>query len=131
MNINMAKMKRTDVIVALYILTAFVMMIVPIPLWLLDFFMALNMAIAFTILFVCMFAKEVLELSYFPTILLFTTTFRIAMSVSSTRSILNVGDAGNVVKTFGKFVGGGNLIIGAIIFLILTLIQFLVINKGT
>ncbi len=131
MNINMAKMKRTDVIVALYILTAFVMMIVPIPLWLLDFFMALNMAIAFTILFVCMFAKEVLELSYFPTILLFTTIFRIAMSVSSTRSILNVGDAGNVVKTFGKFVGGGNLIIGAIIFLILTLIQFLVINKGT
>ena len=131
MNIDMAKMKRTDIVVALYILTAFVMLIVPIPLWLLDVFMALNMAIAFTILFVCMFAKEVLELSYFPTILLFTTIFRIAMSVSSTRSILSTGEAGNVVKTFGKFVGGGDLIIGAIIFLILTLIQFLVINKGT
>ncbi len=125
------KMRRTDVIVALYVLIAFVMFIVPLPAWLLDILMAFNMAIAFTVIFVCMFSKEVLDMSYFPTILLFTTIFRIAINVSSTRLILTTGSAGNVVLTFGEFVGGGNLIVGAIIFIILILIQFLVINKGS
>ncbi len=125
------KMRRTDAVVAVYILVAFIMFIVPLPAWLLDFFMAFNMAMAFTILFVCMFAKEVLDLSYFPTILLFTTIFRIAMNVSSTRLILTTGEAGNVVRTFGEFVGGGDLIVGTIIFIILIMIQFLVINKGS
>lgn len=125
------KMKKMDSVVAIYVLVSFIMLIVRLPLPLLDFFMAFNMAIAFTILFVCMFAKEVLDLSYFPTILLFTTIFRIAMNVSSTRAILTEGKAGNVVMTFGQFVGGGNLIVGAIIFIILILVQFLVINKGT
>ena len=125
------KMKKWDAVVAVYVLTAFVMLIVPLPAGMLDFFMAFNMAVAFTVLFVCMFAKEVLDLSYFPTVLLFTTIFRIAMNVSSTRLILTTGTAGNVVQTFGEFVGGGNLIVGAIIFIILILVQFLVINKGT
>lgn len=125
------KLKKMDAVVAIYMLVAFVMLIVPLPAWLLDVFMAFNMAIAFTILFVCMFAKEVLDLSYFPTILLFTTIFRIAMNVSSTRLILTTGEAGNVVTTFGEFVGGGDLIVGAIIFIILILVQFMVINKGT
>lgn len=128
---NLANMKKTDVMVALYILIAFVMLIVPLPAGMLDFFMAFNMAVAFTILFVCMFVKEVLDMSYFPTILLFTTIFRIAMNVSSTRLILTEGEAGNVVQTFGEFVGGGDLIVGAIIFIILILVQFLVINKGS
>ncbi len=128
MNMRMAK---SDAIVAVYILVAFVMLIVPLPAVLLDVFMAFNIAIGFVILFVCMFAKEVLDLSYFPTILLFTTIFRIAMNVSSTRLILTTGTAGNVVLTFGQFVGGGDLIVGAIIFIILILIQFLVINKGS
>ena len=131
MNINITKLSRTDAIVAIYILVAFLMFIIPLPSWLLDIFMAFNIAIAFTVLFVCMFTKEVLDLSYFPTILLFTTIFRIAMNVSSTRLILKTGTSGNVVKTFGEFVGGGDLIIGAIIFIILILIQFLVINKGS
>lgn len=131
MNINIAKMSRTDAIVAIYILVAFLMFIIPLPAWMLDIFMAFNIAIAFTVLFVCMFTKEVLDLSYFPTILLFTTIFRIAMNVSSTRLILKTGTSGNVVKTFGEFVGGGDLIIGAIIFIIMILIQFLVINKGS
>ena len=131
MNINIAKMSKTDAIVAIYILVAFLMFLIPLPAGLLDVFMAFNIAIAFTILFVCMFIKEVLDLSYFPTILLFTTIFRIAMNVSSTRLILKTGTSGNVVKTFGEFVGGGDLIIGAIIFVILILIQFLVINKGS
>ena len=130
MNLN-GKMKTTDAIVAVYVLVSFIMLIVPLPSWLLDVFMAFNMAIAFTILFVCMFVKEVLDMSYFPTILLFTTIFRIAMNVSSTRLILTTGNAGNVVMTFGQFVGGGDLIVGAIIFIILILVQFMVINKGS
>lgn len=126
-----AKMARTDVMVAVYMLVAFIMLIVPLPAGVLDVFMAFNIAIAFTILFVCMFTKEVLDLSYYPTILLFTTIFRIAMNVSSTRLILTTGTSGNVVRTFGQFVGGGDLIVGAIVFVILILVQFLVINKGT
>ena len=125
------QIKKADAGVALYILAAFIMFIVPIPAALLDVFMAFNIAIAFTILFVAMFSKEVLEMSYFPTILLFTTIFRIAMNVSSTRNILTIGYAGNVVQTFGEFVGGGDLIIGGIVFIILILIQFMVINKGS
>lgn len=128
MNLRLAK---TDAMVAIYILVAFIMLIVPLPAGILDIFMAFNIAIAFTVLFVCMFSEEVLDLSYFPTILLFTTIFRIAMNVSSTRLILTTGDSGNVVKTFGQFVGGGDLIVGAIIFIILIMIQFMVINKGS
>nr|WP_296460497.1 flagellar biosynthesis protein FlhA [uncultured Acetatifactor sp.] len=124
-------MARTDVMIAIYVLVAFMMFIVPLPAGILDVFMALNIAIAFTILFACMFIKEVLDMSYFPTILLFTTIFRIAMNVSSTRLILKTGTSGNVVMTFGEFVGGGDLIIGAIVFIILIMIQFLVINKGS
>ena len=126
-----SRLAKTDAIVAIYILVAFVMLIVPLPAGLLDVFMAFNIAISFTILFMCMFSKEVLDLSYFPTILLFTTIFRIAMNVSSTRLILTTGTSGNVVRTFGEFVGGGDMIVGAIIFIILILIQFLVINKGS
>ena len=125
------KMARTDVMIAIYVLVAFMMFIVPLPAGILDVFMALNIAIAFTVLFACMFIKEVLDMSYFPTILLFTTIFRIAMNVSSTRLILKTGTSGNVVMTFGEFVGGGDLIIGAIVFIILIMIQFLVINKGS
>lgn len=125
------KLQKWDAVVAIYILTAFIMLIVPLPAWLLDVFMAFNMAVAFTVLFAAMFTKEVLDMSYFPSILLFTTIFRIAMNVSSTRLILTTGTAGNVVMTFGQFVGGGDLIVGAVIFIILILVQFLVINKGT
>jgi len=124
-------MKKADLGVALYILAAFIMLIVPIDSWLLDILLACNMAIAFSILFRCMFAKEVLEMSFFPTVLLFTTIFRIALNVSSTKLILTTGNPGNVVETFGNFVGGGDLIIGAIVFIILIIVQFMVINKGS
>ncbi len=124
-------MRKADIGVALYILAAFIMFIVPIPSQLLDVLLACNIAVAFSVLFGCMFAKEVLELSFFPTVLLFTTIFRIALNVSSTRLILTTGDPGNVVSTFGSYVGGNDLIVGAIIFIILILIQFMVINKGS
>ena len=124
-------MKKQDLGVALYILAAIVMLIVPISNKLLDVLLAFNMAIAFMILFGTMFAKEVLDMSYYPTILLFTTIFRIALNVSSTRLILSTGDPGNVVATFGEFVGGGDLVIGIVVFIILILVQFIVINKGS
>ena len=125
------KIKQADFFVALYILTAFAMFIISIPSWLLDILLGLNIAMAFTILFTCMFIKEVLDLSFFPTILLFTTIFRIALNVSSTKLILRTGNPGNVVSTFGEYVGGGDLIIGSIVFVILIIIQFMVINKGS
>ena len=124
-------MKKQDLGVALYILAAFVMLIVPIPNTLLDILLAFNMALAFTILFTTMFAKEVLDMSYYPTILLFRTIFRIALNVSSTRLILSTGNPGNVVATFGQFVGGGDMVIGIVVFIILILVQFIVINKGS
>ena len=127
----MTGMKRADIGVALYVLAAFVMFIISIPSWILDILLAINIAIAFTILFTCMFSKEVLDMSYFPTMLLFTTIFRIALNVSSTKLILTTGDPGNVVETFGQYVGGGDLIIGFIVFIILIIIQFMVINKGS
>ena len=125
------KFGSADAAVAVYILAAFVMFIVTIPSELLDVLLAINIAVAFTILFTSMFAKEVLDLSFYPTILLFTTIFRIALNVSSTKLILGTGDPGNVVATFGEYVGGGDLIIGTIVFIILIIIQFMVINKGS
>ncbi len=124
-------MKKADLAVAGYVLAAFIMLIVQIPSGLLDVLLCINMAVAFTIMFGSMFAKEALDMSYFPTVLLFTTIFRISLNVSSTRLILTSGDPGNVVRTFGQFVGGNDLIMGAIVFIILIIIQFMVINKGS
>ena len=124
-------MKKADLAVAGYVLAAYIMLIVPIPSGLLDVLLCINMAVAFTIMFGSMFAKEALDMSYFPTVLLFTTIFRISLNVSSTRLILTSGDPGNVVRTFGQFVGGNDLIMGAIVFIILIIIQFMVINKGS
>ncbi len=127
----MTNMKKADVGVAAYVLAAFIMLIIPIPSQLLDVLLACNIAVSFTIMFGCMFANEVLQMSYFPTILLFTTIFRIALNVSSTRLILTTGDPGNVVETFGQYVGGGDLIVGCIVFVILIIVQFMIINKGS
>ena len=124
-------MKKADVGVALYLLAAIIFFIVPIPSLLLDVMLAINISIAMIILFNALFVQEVLDMSFFPTLLLFTTIFRISLNVSSLRLILSTGDPGNVIKTFGSFVGGNNLVIGAIIFIVITIIQFIVINKGS
>ncbi|MEE1250371.1 MAG: flagellar biosynthesis protein FlhA [Lachnospiraceae bacterium] len=124
-------MKKADVGVALYLLAAVIFFIIPIPNYLLDVMLAINISIALVILFNALFVQEVLDMSFFPTLLLFTTIFRISLNVSSTRLILSTGDPGNVVETFGQFVGGGDLIIGTIVFIVLILIQFIVINKGS
>lgn len=124
-------MKKADVGVALYLLVAIIFFIVPIPSILLDIMLAFNISIALVILMNALFVKEVLDMSFFPTLLLFTTLFRISLNVSSTRLILTTGDPGNVVRTFGQFVGGSDFIIGAIIFVVMILIQLIVINKGS
>lgn len=124
-------MKKADIGVALYLLSAIIMLIVPLSNVVLDILLAVNISIAFVILFQTMFTKEVLDLSFYPTILLFTTIFRIGLNVSSTRLILSTGNPGNVVATFGEFVGGGDLVIGIVIFIILLIVQFVIINKGS
>ncbi len=125
------KIKIADLGVSVYLLIAFIMLIVPMPETLLDVFLTLDMGISFTILFTSMFAEEVLGMSFYPTMLLFSTIFRIALNVSSTRLILANGSAGNVIQVFGEFVGGGDLVIGIIVYLILVIVQFMVINKGS
>ncbi|MBQ1802618.1 MAG: flagellar biosynthesis protein FlhA [Lachnobacterium sp.] len=124
-------MNLSDVGIAVYLLCAIIFFIVPIPSILLDVMLAINISIALIILFNVLFVKEVLDMSFFPTLLLFTTIFRISLNVSSTRLILSTGDPGNVVRTFGNFVGGGDMIIGTIVFIVLVIIQFVVINKGS
>jgi len=124
-------MKKADFGIALYLLCAVLFFIIPIPATLLDVMLAINIGTALIILFNALFAREVLDMSFFPTLLLFTTIFRISLNVSSTRLILTTGEPGNVVETFGMFVGGDNLIIGGIVFIVLIIIQFVVINKGS
>ncbi|MCR4616607.1 MAG: flagellar biosynthesis protein FlhA [Lachnospiraceae bacterium] len=125
------KIPFKDFAVAIYIVVAIIMLIIPIPPFLLDILLALDFALSMTIMFGTMFAAEVLDMSFFPTLLLFTTVFRIGLNASSTRQILLNGYAGNVVQIFGNFVGGGNLVVGVIIFIILIIVQFMVINKGS
>jgi flagellar biosynthesis protein FlhA len=124
-------MQKSDLFVGIYLMAAVIFFIIPIPNWLLDILITFNLMIALVILFNCLYAEETLDMSSFPTILLFTTIFRISLNVSSTRLILSSGDPGVVVQTFGEFVGGGNLVIGAIIFIVLVIIQMVVINKGS
>ncbi len=123
--------KRTDIAVAAYILAAVLFFIIPIPSFLLDIMLAVNLSVALVIMMNTLFVKEVLDMSFFPTMLLFATIFRISLNVSSTRLILTTGNPGNVVRTFGEFVGGGDIIVGTIVFIVLVIIQFVVINKGS
>ncbi len=124
-------MKKQDLFLGLYILLPVIFLIVPIPPLLLDVLILFNISIALIILFNALFSKEALSMSSFPTLLLMTTLFRMSLNVGSTRNILMTGYAGNVVETFGQFVGGGSLVIGVVIFMILIIIQFIVINKGS
>lgn len=125
------RIKKNDLFIGIYLLSAVLFFIISIPSWLLDILLAINIMVALVVLFNSLFAKEVLDMASFPTMLLFTTIFRISLNVSSTKLILKNGDAGKVVSTFGQFVGGGNLVIGIIIFIIIIIIQFIVINKGS
>ena len=124
-------MAKSDIALGAFILIPILFLIIPVPLFLLDILFGLNIALSMIILFNALFSKEPLDMSSFPTLLLLTTLFRLALNVSSTRNILLYGEAGNVVNTFGNFVGGGNLVVGGIVFLVLIIMQLLVINKGS
>src|SRR3712207_1069329 len=122
--------KYSDLLAAGGIVLVVVMMIVPLPAVLLDFFITLNISIALAIVVATLYMPRALDFSGFPSLLLLTTLFRLAINVSVTRLILLEGDAGHVVKAFGEFVVGGNVVVGLIVFLILVVIQFVVITNG-
>lgn len=124
-------MKIKDISVLLVVIMIVAMMIIPLPTLLLDFLLIINISISLLILMVAMNTKEPLEFSIFPTAILLTTLFRLALNVSTTRSILSNADGGEVIEAFGSFVIGGNAVIGFVVFLILVVIQFLVITKGS
>ncbi len=125
-------MKLFNNAVSALVVAIIFLLIIPLPTFVLDLMFIINLALSFVILLTTLNIKEPLEFSIFPSLLLMTTLFRIALNVSSTRKILtNHGDAGAVIKTFGEFVVQGNVIVGFIIFLILVLVQFIVITKGS
>ncbi|MFJ5716417.1 flagellar biosynthesis protein FlhA [Neobacillus sp. NPDC093127] len=123
-------MKLKNLVVLLAVIMIVAMMVIPMPTFMLDILLILNLSISILILLIAMNTKESLDFSIFPSLLLLTTLFRLALNVSSTRSILSKAKAGNVIETFGNFVIAGNAVVGFIVFLILVIIQFLVITKG-
>jgi type III secretion protein V len=120
-----------DGALAFFVIAIVGLMVVPLPTWLLDLLIASNLACSVAVLLVALYVGEALKIAAFPTLLLITTLFRLALNVSSTRLILLQADAGEVIRAFGKFVVRGNYVVGAVIFLILTIIQFVVIAKGS
>jgi len=123
--------KRNDLVLAALIVCIIFMMILPLPIWLIDALIATNMCLSATLLMVAMYLPNPLAFSSFPSVLLVTTLFRLAIGIATTRLILLNGDAGHIIYTFGNFVVGGNLVVGLVVFLILTIVQFVVITKGS
>lgn len=123
-------LQNNDVVLAIGLVTIVAMMVLPIPPFLLDFLLTINISLAVVILLVCLYTREPLDYSSFPTILLVATLFRLGLNVSATRLILLYGEAGNVINSFGQFVVGGNYVVGAVIFIILVIINFMVITGG-
>lgn len=119
-----------DVLIAFFVVAILGMIIIPLPSFLLDFMLVVNIALSITILLLTLFSKSVLEFSTFPTLLLITTMFRLALNISSTRLILTVGEAGAVINTFADFVAGNNVVVGAVIFIIIVIIQLMVVTNG-
>ena len=123
-------LKNNDIILAIGLVVIVCMMVIPLPAPLLDILLTLNISLAVVILLVCLYTQEPLDYSSFPTVLLIATLFRLGLNVSSTRLILLHGQAGSVINSFGEFVVGGNYVVGAVIFCILVLINFMVITGG-
>ncbi|WP_168403987.1 type III secretion system export apparatus subunit SctV [Erwinia amylovora] len=124
-------MQRSEVVGAAIVMSIVFMMIIPLPTGLIDVLIALNICISSLLIVLAMYLPKPLAFSTFPSVLLLTTMFRLALSISTTRQILLQQDAGHIVEAFGNFVVGGNLAVGLVIFLILTVVNFLVITKGS
>ena len=123
--------RRQDMVVVILLVTAILMMILPLPTWLVDTLIGVNLASAVLLLMMALYLKNPLDFSTLPSIILITTIFRLALSITTTRLILLQADAGEIVETFGNFVIAGELIVGLVVFLIITIVQFVVITKGS
>ncbi len=123
-------LRHTDLLAAIAVVMVVTMLVVPLPSALLDLLITLNISAALTIVVATMYLSKALDFSAFPSLLLLSTMFRLAINVSVTRLILTTGDAGSVVKAFGSFVVSGNVVVGLVIFLILVVIQFVVVTNG-
>lgn len=117
-------------VISLGVVVVVLFLIIPLPTALLDFLLIINIGLSIMILMITMNIKETLEFSIFPSLLLITTLFRLGLNISSTRSILKTGYAGEVIQNFGHLITGGNIVVGVVIFLIIVLVQFIVITKG-
>jgi flagellar biosynthesis protein FlhA len=123
--------KNSDIFLAFGLIFMLGLMLIPLPPMFLDFFLALNITLAILVLIVSLYIQSPLDISVFPGLLLILTLFRLGLNISSTRLILIDGYAGQVIESFGSFVVGGNYVVGFIIFIILVIIQFIVIVKGS
>lgn len=123
--------ERQDVFLAIMLLVAIFMMILPLPTVMVDVLIAINLAFSVILLMISIYLRDPLEFSVFPSLLLITTLYRLALTISTTRLVLLQHDAGQIVEAFGQFVVGGNLAVGLIIFTIITVVQFIVITKGS
>jgi type III secretion protein V len=122
--------QRNDMMLAILLMAVIFMMILPLPTPLIDFLIATNMMISILLLMVALYLPTPTHFTAFPAVLLITTLYRLAISISTTRLILLQADAGHIIQTFGEFVVGGNLIVGLVVFLIITIVQFVVVTKG-
>ncbi|CAM2065500.1 type III secretion system export apparatus subunit SctV [Sulfidibacter corallicola] len=130
-NLLLQSTKYTDIILAVLIICIIALMILPLPPFLVDALIAANLSIAVTLLMLSLYIPSALSLSSFPTLLLFTTLFRLALNITTTRQILLYAYAGEIINTFGNLVVAGNFVVGGVIFLIITIVQFMVIAKGS
>lgn len=124
-------MKFGDILVVLAVIAIVIIIIIPIPLGALDVLLSFNISLALLVLVIAMYTEEALEFSIFPSLLLLATIFRLALNITTTRYILTTGNAGGLIDTFGNFVMQGNAVVGFIVFLIIMVVQFMVITKGS
>lgn len=122
---------RQDIILALMLLIAIVMIVLPLPTFMVDILIAINITFSVILLLIAIYINDPLDLSVFPSLLLITTLYRLSLTISTTRLVLLQHNAGSIVEAFGRFVVGGNLTVGLVIFFIITIVQFIVITKGT
>ncbi|MDF2578072.1 MAG: sctV [Chlamydiales bacterium] len=123
--------RSSDIILAVLIMGIISMMIIPLPPMVIDYFIALNLSISVGLLIIALYIPSAVHLSVFPSLLLITTLFRLGLNIASTRQILLNANAGHIIQAFGTYVVGGNFVVGGIIFIIITLVQFIVITKGS
>lgn len=121
----------TELILGIFVLGLIVILIIELPTYLIDLFIAINITVGIVLIAVSLYVQKPLDLAAFPSVILIGTMFRLVLSIASTRLILTKAEAGKVIETFGEFVTGGNIVVGFVIFLIITIVQFMVITKGS